>query len=268
MHSNEFLNIACNDMNIEILSHNIVPQEKDWFESMKKSSYDIWIVTKGKLGVDLNNESHVLHVDDVLFLYPCQFYTAYSLGEECEVIFIKFNAFIGTHFRPFDFFNLNGVYTKEAIGSASRHLAEQYLRLKKNEPMSPFTVKARLMLLLSEIYLFKILHSFEEFSETAKPLALEHLFTYINNNLLNNITVRDLAKNMNMSEKYFISYFKNIMGITPHKYLAQRKFKLAYQYLNDETYTISHVASMLGYSDQYSFSKAFKNHFGYPPSEI
>ena len=73
---------------------------------------------------------------------------------------------------------------------------------------------------------------------------------------------------MNMSEKYFISYFKRHVGQTPHAYRIALKMQQAYAALYDGGVRVSAVAEKLGYCDAYAFSKAFKAYFGVSPSGI
>ena len=44
--------------------------------------------------------------------------------------------------------------------------------------------------------------------------------------------------------------------------------KMAYNRLATGKYQVSEVADSLGYSDIYTFSKAFKKHFGQNPSKV
>ncbi|NMB96507.1 MAG: helix-turn-helix transcriptional regulator [Clostridiaceae bacterium] len=102
----------------------------------------------------------------------------------------------------------------------------------------------------------------------AKLTVLQPVFQYVENNLDKQIKNNELATIVNMSEKYFISYFRSALGITPGNYITQLKMNKARDYLYQEKYSIKEIANILGYSDQYIFSKAFKKYFNVPPSKF
>lgn len=79
-------------------------------------------------------------------------------------------------------------------------------------------------------------------------------------------SVASLAKQMNMSEKYFISCFKRHTGQTPHAYLTAQRMQYAYATLYTQEAQVKAVAEALGYCDAYAFSKAFKAYFGIAPA--
>ena len=58
------------------------------------------------------------------------------------------------------------------------------------------------------------------------------------------------------------------MGITPVNYITQVKMKKALEYLYEQNYSVKEVAALVGYTDIYTFSKAFKKIYGIPPSSF
>ena len=98
--------------------------------------------------------------------------------------------------------------------------------------------------------------------------VLQPVFNYITDNMSKPIRIKELAQVAGISEKYFINYFKTILGISPGRYINQLKMNRARDYLYQGKYTIKEISSMLGYPDQYSFSKAFKKHYRVPPSKF
>jgi AraC-like DNA-binding protein len=71
-----------------------------------------------------------------------------------------------------------------------------------------------------------------------------------------------------MSEKHFIALFKEVAGITHSRYSYQLKMNRAREYIYGKRLSCKEIAAMLGYPDQYSFSKAFGKHSNVPPSRF
>lgn len=64
--------------------------------------------------------------------------------------------------------------------------------------------------------------------------VLQNVFPYVDANLHRVIRVNELAAIAGVSEKYFISLFKKILGITPGQYINQIKMNRARDYLYEK----------------------------------
>lgn len=81
------------------------------------------------------------------------------------------------------------------------------------------------------------------------------------------ITVNDIANRLNIDRTYLSVIFKNKTGISPKQYLINYRLNTAASLLNKHNSSISVIANSVGYSDVYTFSKAFKQHFGITPTK-
>lgn len=95
---------------------------------------------------------------------------------------------------------------------------------------------------------------------------------YVRNHIqahpLQDISIEALSNMANMSLSKFKRLFKKLFGTTPYRYCLKNKMEIAKETLQQKEYTVSQTGFMVGYSNLSQFSKAFKNHFGYLPSEI
>jgi AraC-like DNA-binding protein len=91
---------------------------------------------------------------------------------------------------------------------------------------------------------------------------------YINHHIHQTIRMSELAALVGISEKYFITCFKKTLGITPGQYIYQIRMNRARDYLNENKYTVQQIASLLGYPDPFTFSKAFKKYYQVAPSRF
>ena len=88
---------------------------------------------------------------------------------------------------------------------------------------------------------------------------------YIDDHLMDNITVEDLAKQVYLHPNYFIVFFKSMLGISPIQYVNHRRMEVAKELLLQPDCNISDVAERVG-MPLYYFSRMFKTHTGLTPS--
>ena len=91
---------------------------------------------------------------------------------------------------------------------------------------------------------------------------------YIIDNWSSMITIESLAKEVFMSPYHFHRMFSSTFKTTPLKFHADVKMHRIKELLQSGNYSISDIAAMSGYSDIFSFSKAFKKYSGFAPSEL
>ena len=81
------------------------------------------------------------------------------------------------------------------------------------------------------------------------------------------LSIDDIAEKSNISEVYFRRLFKEKYGISPVQYINNRRIKLAKDLLVKDEMTINEISQVCGFSDLYSFSRAFKKKVGTAPSQ-
>ncbi|MFA7636813.1 MAG: AraC family transcriptional regulator [Monoglobales bacterium] len=95
---------------------------------------------------------------------------------------------------------------------------------------------------------------------------IEKVKDYIGLNISNQLSVSELARKYNMSERTFRYAFKKHVGKSPKQYIEQKRLYLAMEYLHSSYIQIKELSSLLGFSNPYYFSRAFKKFYGNPPS--
>jgi AraC-like DNA-binding protein len=80
-------------------------------------------------------------------------------------------------------------------------------------------------------------------------------------------TVRTFARMAGMSRSTFAEHFTRTVGESPLRYLSRWRLTLAADMLRGSGLQVKEVAYRCGYASDAAFSRAFKAHFGYAPSE-
>lgn len=100
-----------------------------------------------------------------------------------------------------------------------------------------------------------------------KFLAFENTIKFIEENYSRNITLDELAKNSNLSRKYFSEYFKKITGKGPIEYINKFRIEQACQMLIDTNLNITEIALDCGFNNLSYFIKAFKEEKNITPTK-
>jgi AraC-like DNA-binding protein len=79
------------------------------------------------------------------------------------------------------------------------------------------------------------------------------------------MTLDNFAKIFFYDKFYLERKFKETFGINLIEYRNKKRMKFAKDLL--KTHSVSRVSELLGYQSVYSFSRAYKSHFGYAPSK-
>ena len=80
-------------------------------------------------------------------------------------------------------------------------------------------------------------------------------------------TVESLAESLNISTVHLRRIFSHQVDKSPIKYINDIRFEQAKALLNTSNLTVGEIAMSIGFTDQFHFSKAFKNAVGLSPTE-
>lgn len=105
----------------------------------------------------------------------------------------------------------------------------------------------------------------EIFDEEKLGKSFANMLIFITNNYNSELYLKDLAKNFYLNLTYCCDLFKKHLNMTFHEYLTQIRMKKAKELLLSGEYTITQISSMVGYWDNYYFSRVFKKYFGLAP---
>lgn len=240
-----------------------------------KLQYDLWLIRRGKVAFEYDGSTYELNEGDMFLMYPNTIYESQVLSDGLDLIYCRFDYSLAGSPSALLNFPFSGHYPRSAyVGTGTEKVCDDFLRSfdqqSENEFLSTYINKQYFNILIAAFFDYKMKNS-DDTGDAHKSLkklnrlmpALEH----IHNNYNRQVSTSELADLTAMNEKYFISYFKQVLGLTPHQYHMQLRMQKAVSLLGQQLYTIKEIAYMLGYRDQYNFSAAFKNHYKVAPSQ-
>jgi two-component system response regulator YesN len=90
---------------------------------------------------------------------------------------------------------------------------------------------------------------------------------YLENHYTDDISLEDMAAQVNISPQYFSKLIKKTTGFNFIDWLSMLRVKRAKELLTNTSLTVKEVCFMVGYKDPNYFSRIFKKRIGITPSE-
>ena len=213
-----------------------------------------------------SDEMHVKLVPDQLIIIPKEKYHQFVInGNENNYVRCVFSFYETPEIREL----LDGAFYNVRVIEASEYaliLVNKIIELSQSELSSQqknVLLRAMLIVLISEISC-EMPHR-ESLEKTARSPLLMKCIDYINHNLFGDISIKKLAKQLNVSQSTISHTFKKEMNISPYRYILQKRLINAQTRIaNGESATA--VAFECGFSDYSGFYKQYKKAFGVVPS--
>lgn len=101
-----------------------------------------------------------------------------------------------------------------------------------------------------------------------KDPRLIDIFTFIKENLGEDLSNKVLANVANVSEDYVGQYFKMLTGINPQDYIEYQRMEEAVNLLRTSKMSIREIGKEVGYKDTAYFCRRFKMMFGIPAGKM
>jgi AraC family transcriptional regulator len=98
-------------------------------------------------------------------------------------------------------------------------------------------------------------------------VRLQRVIDYIAANCHRDITLSDVAEVADLSRFHFARLFRLQMGMTPHRYLMERRLERAKDLLRLDKSTVTDIALETGFTGTRHFSRAFRGYVGVSPTE-
>jgi AraC family transcriptional regulator len=108
----------------------------------------------------------------------------------------------------------------------------------------------------------------EDFGDILSPRQQARTFELIDARLHGDLSVEEIARHCELSPSRFTYTFKRTTGVTPHRWLTQRRVDRAKDLLRrNSRMPLAQVALACGFADQSHFTHVFTSVVGAAPGE-
>ncbi|MBI4978566.1 MAG: helix-turn-helix transcriptional regulator [Spirochaetes bacterium] len=238
-----------------------------WHEEKAHSDYDIWLIESGTVTASFGGSDETVSAGDAFLMTPQMHYTAKSASGTAFIL-VHFDCMLGSNRRILHDLDIAGIFPAAVITKEASQLTEAHRSFIGKSPMAGLAMKGALTVLLARMFAYRVAHGGVPFNGVQERMfaRMKPVFDYIAHHIDTPLSNDTLAETAGMALNYFCTAFKKATGMTPHRYIERIRMHRAREYLSGNERTVREVAAMLGYPDQFTFSKAFKKHFRVAPS--
>lgn len=227
--------------------------------------FELLYVLEGDCRIETEDGTAIASAHDLIIFKPYQLHQETQLSPVYALVCMRFpGEFIGEHGLPFpEFASLPTVV----------HLPQDdTFRVLLDRVVAEYQHGDEYRHAMISTYLFQFAVQLCRTLREQPPLpAHTPLASYMQQLLEQHITsgvaIRDLARQMHMSESHFSHRVKELLGIAPQQYVRERRIARARQLLESTPMSIEEIAAALGYDEPTSFFRAFKRVTGVTPGE-
>ena len=246
--------------------------EKNYNDTYKSYEYKrLCTIVDGEKNVRINNGKNIIYDSSKYMLLPPNSSVEMKIEKPTKALVLELNEDLINTVSEKLSYELDVDLNKSILEKPFFNENNELIELTTKKIVETATKDTNNKEFLLDLYAQEITYSLLN-TKGAKDILSSDFNNPINRsihimkeNLKNNITVSEIAYDLNMSLPSFSSKFKKIMGMTPNDYLTNLKLNEAARLLKFSS--VTEVAYDLGYENISHFIKLFKRKFGLTPKQ-
>lgn len=254
---NKFLTQVDRNVNSIYCYHDVPGQS--FFEQHSHQKGQLMYIEGGTVKVETENKIYFVPANHYIWIPPGIKHSTYSSSDEVmmrtlyfpmELDEMAFYSKIGTY-ATHDLLLQLLLYTKDWRGDIEKFNKKLYPIVQSIKVLLPDFSKNKVSFILPKI----------------RNRKLQKVSCYLSKNTHKNILLADIAHKFDINERSLHRLFKKDINLSFIKFFTLVRMYKAIDYLAQRNYTISEIASKVGYSSIPTFSNTFHKVIGKRPSD-
>jgi AraC-like DNA-binding protein len=249
------------------------PAGWDWHREVR--FHFLWFVTKGKGTIKINDKTYPLLKNSCCLFFPGdKISTVQDETDRMAMFFIRFSILDANSNVLIDSSDQQNILPRCSRIEDSTHMESLLNRAldidQFNEPYREEEFDLIMKMVFTHLYrICENGHGIGEAGTQMHKQLVRKVISTIRLNLSHQepIDYMKLADSVGLSRRYLSRLFKKYTGLSLKEYITRLRMERALYLLTEYPFNITRISELVGYSDIYYFSKVFKQHFGWPPSE-
>lgn len=240
-------------------------------------TYRIMFLEKGKLSIFIDNQTYELTSGDIFYFIPNTVYSTEFKSDYYKVINLFFGyeepecvfdnvwlknaaADVKCSRAIFKDCNILNSYTHIKAFKDAYLITELYVKFTSNLPY-------KMNMLISFYQIINSLATHKTKALRQQENTVNKILSYIENNLENKLSCKDVASNSGYHPNYLNLLFKSQLGVNLHNYIMSQKIIRGSRMLLETDLPITQIALTLFFYDASHFSNTFLNELGCTPRQ-
>ena len=270
MNNNIFMKEKIDGVETDLIKLIYYDYEKDYKDSYTTAECNrLCRVLDGEKKDKVNNKSSLIYSDDEFVLLKPRSKVEVITDRSTKALVLEISndlildisSKVSYDFQENIDFELKSNYTFK--DSDVKHLMDDVINIAvESKGNKEFLIDLRAQEITYELFRRRI---FSDINVLNSNNVIRMAVRIMNENILSNITISDIAYSLGMSLTNFSTIFKNATGISPNKYFTNLKLHKAKEMLKYQS--VTEVAFSLGYENISHFINIFKRNFGITPKQ-
>ena len=155
------------------------------------------------------------------------------------------------------------------VKDTAKELCEQLVEIyvaknKKTESIITAQIKTKIILLQFILEMWERGFVIEN-DKSGRNTIEKEMISYIQQNFMEKISLKEFGEQFHLSEKYISRYFKEHFHITLSQYITHLRLEYAKQLLQDTDTPVTEIAMQSGYQNVSYFIRSFRKTYGVSP---
>jgi AraC-like DNA-binding protein/quercetin dioxygenase-like cupin family protein len=230
---------------------------------------ELHYVFKGKGVISCNQKNYTVEQGSLVIINSNELHEGISITDEFDALVIIFEM------KAFskEIASFNVIF--QSLVQGDKKIEEKILSIYQEEIEKGFGYKVAMKGMIYELITY-LLRNYVVESLTIKEnnmrrknlTRLNTVLQYISTNYKEQITIKQLAELIHLSEYRFCHLFKESIGQSPLNYINEVRLTKAHRLLEQKELSVTEVAEYVGFTDYNNFGRLFRKYYSYAPSRV
>ncbi|HJZ50282.1 MAG TPA: helix-turn-helix domain-containing protein [Roseiflexaceae bacterium] len=252
----------------EFTMYSAVSQEQWHCAPHAHECFELLYVLEGRCQIKTPTGDYISEPNDLIVFRPYQWHEETQLTRTYAVVCLRFpREFLAEYRIPLPEPSLLPTVVTLPRGDAFRAILERIVAEYEQRDAYSEAMIAAYMLQFA-VLLRRALKQSDPGEPATVPMQATDLRRLLDQHVSSAASIRELAKQVHMSESHFSHQVKQLLGVAPKTYVREQRIARARELLHSTALSVEEIAALLGYDAPTSFFRAFKRVTGTTPGEF
>lgn len=256
--------------------HSVLPPQKREYREHHHTECELSVFISGRGIYSVHGREYAFTPGDVFLLGSNEAHCITDIHEDMDLLNVHFEArLLWEHTENAELLNIFAARRREFGNRFTGDGLKVLIRNIEKELASSDdcrTVMARCLLFSTLVQMIRTSRCVDPqrviSPHSTLTRSLKSSMNYINDNLENRITLKEIADVACMTPTYFSAVFKKFNGVSPWEYITIKRVEKAIEMLRTTDMTKLEIAERCGFSSSSNFYKAFFSITGKRPGDF